>query len=260
MAGKKIKAPRVLVASHKPYWMPADPLYVPVQVNAALAHDEIEGFQRDDEGDNISLKNARYCELTALWWGWRNLECEALGLVHYRRHLAGAGERGVLTLGEAESLLAKVPVVVPKARNYVIESVASHYRHTHDASHLDALREGVKAVSPGRIEAFTKTMNSRRVHMFNILLMRREVLDSYCEWLFDVLAVTEDRIDFSGLSPFEERCIGRLGEFLLDVWLRSEGVPYQELRLCELEHVNWYKKGTSFLAAKFLGKRYHQSF
>lgn len=254
------QTPRVLVATHKPYWMPADKLYTPVQVNAARSADVIEGYQRDDEGDNISLKNPRYSELTALWWGWRNLNCDALGLVHYRRHFAGTGERGVLTYDEAESLLAKVPVVVPKARNYVIESVASHYAHTHDAAHLDALRAGIMAVSPERLEALDETMASRRIHMFNMLLMRREVLDPYCQWLFDVLSVVEGHIDFSGTTPFEERCVGRLGEFLLDVWLRSENVPFAEVRLRELERANWLRKGSSFLAAKFFGKRYEESF
>jgi hypothetical protein len=96
--------------------------------------------------------------------------------------------------------------------------------------------------------------------MFNMLLMRREALDSYCQWLFDVLSVTESHIDFSGMTPYEKRCIGRLGEFLLDVWLRSENIPYQEVGLRELERTSWIKKGMSFLAAKFLGKRYHKSF
>lgn len=250
----------VLVAAHKPYWMPGDPLYLPVQVNAANASAVIPGFARDNEGDNISYKNPRYSELTALWWGWRNVECEALGLVHYRRHFAGAGEKGVLSADEAAALLAQVPVVVPKARNYVIESVASHYAHTHDAAHLEALRAGVCAVSPARLDVYDAQMSSTKVHMFNMLLMRREVLDPYCVWLFDVLEVAEKRIDFAGMTPFEERCVGRLGEFLLDVWLRSEDVPFAEVRLRELERVNWVKKGVSFLAAKFLGKRYHQSF
>jgi hypothetical protein len=255
-----IKTPRVMVASVKPYWMPSDPFYLPVQVNAARAQSRFDGFQQDDEGDNISLKNAHYSELTALWWGWRNLECEALGLVHHRRHFAGTGERGILTLDEATSLLDKVPIVVPKARNYIIETAASHYAHTHDSAHLDALRTGVKAVSPDRIDAYNDTMTSKSIHMFNMLLMRREALDSYCQWLFDVLSVTESHIDFSGMTPYEKRCIGRLGEFLLDVWLRSENIPYQEVGLRELERTSWIKKGMSFLAAKFLGKRYHKSF
>ncbi|MBR3223996.1 MAG: DUF4422 domain-containing protein [Atopobiaceae bacterium] len=253
-------APTVLVAAHKPYWMPPDSLYLPVQVNAASASNSIPGFVRDDDGDNISNKNARYSELTALWWGWRNLDCKALGLAHYRRHFAGSGEGGVLTLAEAEEMLKRTPVVVPTMRNYMIESVASHYAHTHDSAHLDALRAAVRHVSPQRLAVYDTQMASIKVHMFNMMIMRREVLDPYCTWLFDVLSSAEERISFDGMIAFEERCVGRLGEFLLDVWLRSEDVPYEEVPLIELEGVNWVKKGSSFLAAKFLGRTYNKSF
>lgn len=252
-------APCVLIAAHKPYWMPDDQLYLPVCVGADT-NGPIEGYAADNTGDNICQKNPRYSELTALWWGWRNLDCPALGLVHYRRHFAGTGERKILALREAQALLARVPVIVPKPRNYVIESVASHYAHTHDATHLDALRAGVAAVSPSWLPAFDQVMRSTSAHMFNMLIMRREVLDPYCTWLFNVLEATEKRIDFAGMSAFEERCVGRLAEFLLDVWLRSEGVPFEEVRLRELEGVNWVRKGRAFLGAKFLGTRYDQSF
>ncbi len=251
--------PRVLVAAHKPYWMPTDRLYLPVCAGGDR-NGPIEGYASDAEGDSICQKNPRYSELTVLWWGWRNLDCSALGLVHYRRHFAGAGERRTLSSGDVAELLGRTSVVVPKARNYVIESVASHYAHTHDAAHLEALRAAVVAVNPWRRDAFDAVMAGTRAHMFNMLLMKREVLDPYCTWLFDVLARVEATLDFSGMSAFEERCVGRLGEFLLDVWLRSEGVPYVEVPLRELEGVNWVKKGRSFLGAKFLGKRYDQSF
>ena len=56
---------RIVIATHKPYWMPSDPMYLPVHVGAA-GKDSI-GYQRDDEGENISLKNAHYCELTGLY-------------------------------------------------------------------------------------------------------------------------------------------------------------------------------------------------
>lgn len=250
---------RILVAAHKPYWMPNDPLYLPVAVGASQ-NGAIEGFARDDEGDSISERNPRYCELTALWWGWRNLDADALGLVHYRRHLSGSGERGVMTGAEASALLDRAPVILPKRRNYFIESISSHYAHTHEPEHLDALRSAVRSVSPGYLATYDKQMASTSAHMLNMLVMRHEVLDSYCRWLFDVLFCAERSIDFTGMTPFQERCMGRLAELLLDTWLESEGVPYVEVRVRELERTNWIKKGTSFLAAKFIGRKYGQSF
>jgi hypothetical protein len=252
---------KILIAAHKPYWMPSDPLYQPVQVGAAQ-HEHLEGFAHDDEGDNISAKNPRYCELTALWWGWRNLSCDWLGLVHYRRHFAGRGERGILTSEEAQRLVAQGKPVVAKARNYHIETIESHYMHTfdQDGAQIDALRRGLARVSPERTWALERYLAQTHGHMFNMFLMPRTLLDPYCTWLFDVLEATEELIDFTQLNDFHARCVGRLSERLLDTWLISEGIDVQEVRVKGMERTNWLKKGGAFLAAKFLGKRYEASF
>ena len=42
------------------------------------------GYTGDHTGDNISLKNANYCELTGLYWAWKNLEADYIGLIPTR--------------------------------------------------------------------------------------------------------------------------------------------------------------------------------
>ena len=61
---------------------------MPIQVGAALNGQAIDGMIRDDTGDNISEKSRSFCELTALYWAWKNLDSDAIGLVHYRRYFA----------------------------------------------------------------------------------------------------------------------------------------------------------------------------
>ena len=46
----------------------------------------------------------------------------------------------------------------------------------------------------------------------------------------------------------------------MDVWLRTSGYRYVELPVVSPEPVNWVKKGTGFLGAKFLGHKYTKSF
>ena len=82
----KEKNIKIVIACHKKSNTPFDPVYLPVQVGATDSI--VTGYQRDDEGDNISLKNSMYCELTGLYWAWKNLSCDYLGLVHYRRYFS----------------------------------------------------------------------------------------------------------------------------------------------------------------------------
>lgn len=63
---------KILVATHKQYWMPEDSVYMPIHVGREGKADI--GYTGDHTGDNISLKNANYCELTGLYWAWKILK------------------------------------------------------------------------------------------------------------------------------------------------------------------------------------------
>lgn len=79
---------KIIVCAHKAdEHIKKDAPYFPLQVGKEL-HTELDlGFACDNTGDNISAKNPSYCELTALYWGWKNIhDVEYLGLNHYRRY------------------------------------------------------------------------------------------------------------------------------------------------------------------------------
>lgn len=261
---------KILVAAHKPYRMPDDALYCPVQVGKALSSNTMEGFVGDDTGENISAKNPFYSELTALYWGWKNLpsDCTALGLAHYRRHFSSASGTNkkkdvwdcVLTQSEAEALLDRAPIILPKKRHYYIETLASHYGHTHDPVHLQKTRKILEKIEPEYMEAFDRVMKRRSAHMFNMFVMQRPLADAYCTWLFRILFALEEEIDPSLMSRFDARLFGRVSELLLDVWLEKNGYDYVEIPFLYMEPVNWSRKIRSFLQAKFGRKRYDQSF
>lgn len=237
----------LVVAAHKPYRMPTDPAYLPVQVGAS-GKPAIGDWRRDDDGENISARNANWCELTALYWAWKNLDAEAIGLVHYRRHFKG--RHGIATGGEIASALARADIVLPKRRNYFIETTRSQYVHAHHAADLDVTREILAERHPDCVASFDAAMASVRGHRFNMFVMRRPVFENYCRWLFDVLFELERRLDISSYSPYDARVFGFVGERLLDVWLSANGARFVEMPVLHLESQHWPKKIAAFLKRK----------
>lgn len=245
---------KMIVAAHKPYEMPDDPAYLPVQVGAA-GKPPI-GYARDDEGENISTRNANWCELTGLYWAWRNVATDAIGLVHYRRHFKGA--HGIATGDELRAVLARHDVILPHKRNYFIETTYSHYAHAHHAVDLDVTRQILAERHPEFLHSFDAAMRSTKGHRFNMMVMKRPILDKYCTWLFDVLFELERRLDISDYSPYDARVFGFVAERLLDVWLgeatRRMGLRTIDLPAIHLESQHWPKKALAFLRRKFFAK------
>lgn len=257
MAKNKFSKIVIAVATHKAYWMPRDACYLPVQVGKAL-HPEIDlGCQTDATGENISVKNGSYCELTALYWLWKNVEADVKGLVHYRRHFTHGHplfrkRAAVLTEADWRALFQETDIVVPQLREYYIETNQSHYIHAHYASDLAELRLSLERLSPSALPFFDVQMQRTGAHMFNMMVMRADLFDAYCAWLFPILADVEQHTDISDYDPFQRRLYGYLSEPLLDVWLDMNGDAYRECPVTYMERQNWLKKGGSFLVRKFL--------
>lgn len=240
--------------------MPDDPMYIPIQVGATL-HDplSIPGILRDDAGDSISQKNPNYCELTALYWAWKNLSCDYLGIAHYRRYFAGIRGCGkkwerIASKEQFERLLNECPIILPQKRRYWIETTYNQYVHAHHAQDLDKTREILTRKYPQYVPAFDRVMKCTSGHRFNMFVMRRDLLENYCSWLFDVLFTLEEELDISGYSLNDARVFGFVSERLLDVWVESNGMSYREMPCMFMEKQNWLKKGGAFLKRKFIGK------
>lgn len=249
----------IVVATHKPYWMPPAPCYLPLQVGAAGR--EPLGMRRDDEGDNISQRNASYCELTGLYWAWRNLPgATYIGLVHYRRHFTRGrhfttdGKKGaVLGPDEYETLLQKAPVILPEKRHYYIETNRSQYEHAHNPADLAALEEVLGEKHPECLQAYHTVMARTAGHRFNMFVMRADLFDQYCQWLFGLLFDLERRIDTAHYNDYNRRVFGFLAERLLDVWIEATHTPYVEQHVSMLEPQHWPHKIYRFLQRKLSG-------
>lgn len=244
---------KIIVATHKKYWMPSEDIYLPLHVGKKGKMDL--GYQGDDTGDNISEKNAHYCELTGLYWAWKNLRAEYKGLAHYRRHFMMKGVKGtkeekVMTREQLEKLLLKSDIVLPNPRNYFIETNYNQYVHAHHAEDLDYTRQILVEKYPEYVKEYDKTMKSTIGHRFNMFIMKEELFDQYCAWMFDVLFMLEERLDISDYSAYDARVFGFVSERLLDIWLQTNNLKYIDTPVEFMEKQNWLIKGTNFLKRK----------
>lgn len=263
---------KIIIATHKKYRMPHDDIYIPIYVGAE-GKTPI-GYQGDNSGDNISTMNPHFCELTGMYWAWKNLKADYLGLVHYRRHFCFCKKGGsnkeeskwksVLNTKEAQMLCRQFDVIVPAKRIYGIESLESHYAHTHYAEHLEKARNIINELYPQYGKSYDRVLKQKSGYMFNMFLMKTALVDEYCKFLFDVLFELDKQIDTSDYSAFQARYPGRIGELLFNVWLDKkcqEGeLKIKKIKCIHMEPINWWNKGMAFLKAKFLGRRYEHGF
>lgn len=248
----------IIIATHKEYPMPSDALYLPLHVGKELSS-HLLPFSGDNTGDHISKKNPHYCELTALYWAWKNLDADAIGLAHYRRHFT-LRKPGwfckdkfpcILSSTEVEALLKKQDILLPKPRNYYIETNYSHYVHAHPAESIDKTKEILVRLYPDYSSSFDTVMHRTHAHMFNMFIMKKELFHSYCDWLFSILFQLEKELDISSYDAYNQRIFGFVSELMLDVYLEKNQLAYQEIDMMFMEKEHWLKKGAAFLKRKF---------
>lgn len=250
----------ILVAAHKKFPMPEVEGYLPVLVGAKKNYKPDIPYQRDDEGENISAKNPNYNELTAIYWAWKNLKnVDAVGLVHYRRlffEKKPYNLNNAISVEKVQKLLQEYDVLLPKKRNYYIETNYSHYIHAHHKEPLDKTREIIKKTYPAYLKAFDKVMKSKKAHMFSMFIMKSRAFDSYCTFMFGILSKLENEIDISDYSVQEARVFGYISELLMDVWLYTTNESYKEIPWGQIGSKHLVKKAISFVNRKFgIGKR-----
>ena len=234
--------------------MPEDNMYIPVYVGAE-GKDLDLGYTKDNTGDNISKKNKNYCELTGLYWAWKNIDAEYIGLAHYRRHFCIKGAKGskeekVLTFPQAAELVKDNDIILPNPRNYYIETNYSQYAHAHHAIDLDTTRDILCEKYPAYVKAYDSSMKKTIGHRFNMFIMKKNKFDEYCEWLFDVLFELEKRLDISEYNANDSRVFGFVSERLLDVWIDTKGYEYKDIPYIFMEKQNWIVKGFNFVKRK----------
>jgi hypothetical protein len=227
---------QLFVAAHKPISLVPEG-YKPVQAGA-------HGKQHflplvDDSGENISERNASYCEITVLYWIWKNIRADRIGLVHYRRFFAKSAWASnigdVYSISDINEMLSTNDILVPKSEpNF--ESNWDNYARFHHIQDMEILREYIVGSVPQSLVAFDHVMGETSLHRYNMFATSWVLFDSYMTWLMPILDYCYEAIDTSTYSQYDKRLIGFLAERLFNVWLyQNNHLTCRELSVSKID-------------------------
>lgn len=244
------------IACHKESELPDNDLYLPIHVGSALSGQDIPGTQRDDSGDNISRKNPNYCELTAQYWLWKNVDSDYYGLSHYRRFMSFAPDkfhnltddnrkqvavnslnpttRQIYYLDNSEEMqrvIEEYDVVATEEQNLsrvwtprgkkntVYAHFKAHDRDLINIEDLDRMLEIVREKYPQYYEDLHEYLNGPYFRGYNCFVMKKDIFNELCEFEFSVLEELEKTVDLSTYDLTRTRIYGFMGEILYSGFL-----------------------------------------
>ena len=238
---------RIFISAHKPVDLFDSSILQPVQVGCALRGDRFNWSFYDDEGNNISDQNAMYCELTTQYWAWKNTQSDYVGFCHYRRYFdfnperhaeneygeimdsfIDASSQAEYCLDDASiSAFVKQYDVVTTERKDICAYLGkgATLRSQYDAADklyvedLDKIVAILKKQHPEYGQDADAFLAGHIGRFCNMFIMKREIFNDYCAWLFPLLEEFVATTDMSLYSVEGVRTPGHLAERLLNIYL-----------------------------------------
>lgn len=227
MTQNKVK---ILVACHKPDSVYKDEVYIPIHVGRAISKykDEMSNMIGDDTGDNISEKNPYYCELTAQYWGWKNMDCEYIGLCHYRRYF-----KPLVTCDNIEKLMGGADIILPSSISTSVP-IDKWYADAFTDEDAYIMVESLKSLFPEKVKIIEKYF-TENMHFYpcNMFICKKELFNDFASWQFDVLSKIEPLIKISGYSRMK-RIFGYFGENMLSLYCVFNNLKVKEYPLIDM--------------------------
>ena len=239
---------RIYIISHKEMNFPTRRGYFPLLVgakgnNVFFNKNEL----RDDKGDHISEKNKNFCELTGVYWIWKNVSADIVGICHYRRYFTKAvfSVRSKFFLGYEDivHIMQQYDVIVPP-KHYYEDCVIKSVKIAPNQRDMEELEKAIEHVCPEYIDSYIEFISNNFSYLYNMCIMKKDLFDKYCEWLFEILFFIEKDYDISKEDDYRARLFGFLSERLLGVWMMKN---HDKIRIKEVRVV---KTGESALRAK----------
>lgn len=211
-------------------------------------------FLGDNTGCNISHLNDFYCELTAQYWAWKNLDVEHIGFYHYRRYLSflainGYHENKTVNSEDAAAAVAfltsdqqknalddmlSITDVITAQGTHLPPSVQAQYCNVVENNPWNLFVHHVKKKYPNSVDPSVYFNVVSVAPICNMYVMKKHVFHHYCEDLFSIIDSVFDQIG-SPYDSYNNRYPGFLAERFLGYWLHIQRVSRIEVPMIVLK-------------------------
>lgn len=167
----------------------------------------------DDMGENISVKNPIYCEMTAHYWIWKNrmdTNDEYVGVCHYRR---------MLDISDADLRRMKehdVDVVLPFPMFHFPDAGIHHTWYLSDKD-WNTMRQVLKELYPEYEVKYEEVFGQPYFYNYNMMIAKKEVFADYCAWVYPILERIEKISNMNHIDR-EDRYMGYICENLMTLY------------------------------------------
>lgn len=175
-------------------------------------------IDKPHKSDNIDFLNPWYCELTGLYYLWKHVNDDIVGLEHYRRYFVNSGNK-LLSEAEIEKQLTTCDIICVKENYSKSRPVITWINKNGKRLDFDKFLIFCKHyVGQEYVNECWKILNGDYHCLGNMFICKKELIDEYCAFIFDVLFMyAEAEKYFKRELP--KRIMGYFTEFLFAAWL-----------------------------------------
>lgn len=207
----------------------------PIQAGTALTDMRICAINdMDDCPGNISDRNKRYSEATAMYWIGKHIDTDYIGIMHYRRRLN-------LTDEQITDLMDNNVDIISTVLYDLGESIEENYRRVLYSCDWDLLMEILKKRDRDNYEFYCECLSKPLIHVCNVNIFRADLYRELCDWAFPICD------DFFRLSPektdvYQHRDVAFIMERLSHLFVmrkQRDGSKVAEAELVDIRSKDW---------------------
>lgn len=246
---------KIYVITHKSFdehYIEGKKGYYPLLVGKALGNSGKARYLTDDKADNISSKNKSFCELTGIYWAWKNQDADIVGFDHYRRYFVEHNSKNVLSKKNIENILKKYDAILPQKEPdaFLGKTAAQYFGDRHDPLIWTLCRDIIKEKYPDYVKDFDWYSYQYSGYSYNMIITRQSIMNDYNSWLFDILFSLDKEVNLDKYTNYNQRMWGFVSERLINVWLHHQKLNIVEYPVMFVGK----KKRTKAVLRKIVGK------